>query len=446
MVKRFSQQYPGRMLFFSVIVTIVIGTLLLSLPFAQKESIPLIEIFFTATSATCVTGLLTISLDQFTHAGQFIIFLLMQIGGLGLATMTFIFLSFFKEMGLGTQWVAGQLLDLDHLKNIRKMFLFILLFTAIIELLGALITFSMIMYDYPLQQAIFYSLFHAVSSFCNAGLILFPSGMEVYKSNIGMLLTTSLLMLIGGFGFVAWYELASFARARWHKKKRGLLQLSLQSKITVTYTIILTFIATTLFFLLEYNNAFIDQSLLLKCCNAFFNGASIRSTGFLTVSANVLQLATILVIMIFSFIGASPGSTGSGIKTTVFSIFLATCRSVFAGRPAVEIRGRRIANTQVFKALTIITLSISWIILTTFFLLITEKSFSFLDILFETTSAFVTLGVSSGITPSLSIIGKFFLIISMIIGRIGSLTLALAFIRFHDAKEFSYPEERVMLS
>ena len=157
-------------------------------------------------------------------------------------------------------------------------------------------------------------------------------------------------------------------------------------------------------------------------------------------------MATILYIMIMSFIGSSPGSTGSGIKTATFAIFLATVHSVLFGRQSVEIFGRKIAQIQIYKALTIITLSMSWIIITTFFLLITEKSFSFLDILFETTSAFVNLGMQTGITNGISNLGKLFLTITMIIGRIGSLTLILAFLKDSDKVDFSYPEEKVMLS
>jgi len=445
MIKPFTRKSPGRMLLLSILGTIVVGSCLLALPYAQKNPLSFMQVFFTATSATCVTGLLTAGLDNFTMFGQFIIFLLMQIGGLGLTTMTFMFFAFFKDMGLSRQWVAGQILDIERLSDVRRMLIFIIAFTGFIELIGALITFIVIRPHYPLPTAIFYACFHAVSSFCSAGLTLFPQGFVQYQTNSTMLITTSFLMFIGGFGFVAWHEILSYIRARL-QKKRTALHFSLHTKLIIMYSFLITFISICLFFVLEYNNTLAGLSFGTQLCNAMFNGISIRSTGFLTVSSSALQLATILIIMVISFIGAAPGSTGSGIKTNVFAIFLATCRSVIAGRPAVEIRGRRLAHTQVFKALTIITLSISWIILVTFFLLITEKAFGFLPILFESTSAFVTLGISEGITAHLTVIGQLLIITSMIVGRIGSLTLALAFVRMHDAQEFSYPEERVMLS
>lgn len=445
MTKKFSSKKPGRMLLLTVFITIAVGAILLALPMSQKTAIPFIDILFTSASLTCVTGLLTVPLESFSSFGQTIIFLLMQIGGLGLMTMSLIIVSFFANMGLSTQLIASQILEIDKLRNIRKTFILIFSLTAIVETLGAIATFFVIKDSYNFKDAIFYSFFHSVSSFCSCGITLFKNGFEKFATNPTMLLTTALLMLVGGLGFVVWSEIFKFIRSKVSKKNK-FFAFSLHSKIIFSFTAVLLVVASFIFLNLETNNTLAGMTTFEKIYNSIFTAVSIRSTGFLTVSFAGLQLATILFMMVMSFIGTSPGSTGSGIKTTVFAIFLATIKSVLSGRKEVEIYGRTISHAQVYKSLSIITISMAWIITTAFFLLITEKGFSFLDIIFETASAFVNLGISPGITPELSIIGKSFLIITMIIGRIGSLTLALAFLKGPDRIDFSYPEEKVMLS
>lgn len=444
MVRKFSSTYPGRMLLLTIFLTILVGAIVLSLPMCQKTPMNFIDVFFTSTSVTCVTGLTTVPYENFTFMGQFIIMLLMQIGGLGLMTMSLTIFSLFINIGLTTQLMAGQLLEIDNLKNLKKMFVFTFLFTATVELIGALCSFAIFIQEYEFKQALFYSFFHAIASFCNAGIAIFPGGMQVYAANSAMLLITALIMSMGGLGFITWHEIMHYIRSKITRSKRH--RMSLHSKVVIYMTIILTLSASLIFFTLEADNTLTGLTMSQKIINAFFNGMAARSVGFITVNFNMLQLATILMIMVISFIGASPGSTGSGIKSTSFAIFLATVRSVLFAKKHIFMFNRSIAPVQIYKALTIITLSMSWIISITFFLLITEKAFSFLDIIFETTSAFVNLGLSAGITHKLSMIGKLFIILSMIFGRIGSLTLALAFIRGRDSKEFSYPEEKVILS
>ena len=444
MIKKFSSKNPGRLLLAIIILTITVGVILLSLPISQNSPIPFIDILFTTTSTATVTGLLTVPIKNFTIFGQFIIFVLMQLGGLGLMTMTLLLISFVINMGLSTQLIAGQILEINKIKQVKRIFLFILTLTAIVELIGAIFTFLIIYKDYELKTAIFYSAFHSISSFCNAGITLFPNGIAYYNHNSIMLIITSILMLIGGIGFITWYEIAKFLRAKFIRKR--FFSISLQTKIVISFTTVLIIIGAVIFYTLEANNSLLGFSTSEKIINSIFSAISLKSTGFLTVNFVILQLATILYIFVSGFIGAAPGSTGSGIKVTVFAIAIATMKSVITGRRDVEIFGRSIAHGQIYKALTIIILSISWIITVAFFLLITEKSFSFLDILFETLSAFVNLGVSSGITQHLSFTGKLFLTTTMIVGRIGSLTLALAFLTGFEKVDFSYPEEKIMLS
>ena len=280
-----------------------------------------------------------------------------------------------------------------------------------------------------------------MSSFCNAGITLFPNGMADFVYNPIMLITTSLLAFLGGLGFLVIYEIIRYFFYRKYPRK-----LNLHSRVVLWTSFFIAIISFILFWILEHNNTLSTMSLPYQWLNAFFNSMCMRSTGYLSVNFNNLQLATIFLIMCVSFIGSSPGSTGSGIRTTTFAIFLATARAIITGRTFVHIQNRKIKTIQVFRATTIISIALAWIALVTFLLLITEKNFSFLAIFFETVASFTDLGITSGITPLLTTIGKMFIMTTMIIGRIGSLTMILAFAKSPDEKDFSYPEERVMLS
>jgi trk system potassium uptake protein TrkH len=264
--------------------------------------------------------------------------------------------------------------------------------------------------------------------------------MMIFQKHPLFLLVTTALMFSGGMGFITWREIVYYIRSLRDKRKH---HFSLHSKIVFSVAGIILVTGTLIYWFLERNNTLTMLSTPYALLNSFFNVASMRSTGFTTVIPTELNLATLLLIMLICFIGAAPGSTGSGIKTTCFAIFLAMIRAATQGRTSVELKGRRIPRDQVYKALSI---SIGWILLATFILLITEKGGDFLDILFEVISAFATLGLSLGITPFLSQTGKIVIIITMIIGRIGSMTVILALRRQKEPHEYEYPEERVLLS
>lgn len=440
--KKIAKFSPGRIILYSLIGTILIGTLLLSLPIAQHHPVSVLDTFFTATSVTTVTGLIVQPITDFTPFGQTIIFLLMQIGGLGLITMTLFIISLFVNFGLTTQLLAGQMLEVESWKNIRELIIFIIKISFLTEALGAVLTFVAIRHDFPLHQAFFYSVFHSVSAFCNAGLSMFPEGMAFYQQNSFVLITTMGLMLIGGLGFITIHEVIAYIASLRSKKR---FCLSLNTKI-VLYAVAVLFSSFAIsFWFLEREHTLRHLPWHLAFINALFNALSFKSTGFTTVPAVDLQFATLFLTMIISFIGSSPGSTGSGIKTTTLTIFIATIKAAIIGKNDVEIRNRNIAKDQVNKALAIIALSIAWICCAIFCLLITEPHWEFLDIAFEVVSAFATLGLSTGVTPYLSTTGKLFITLTMIIGRIGSLTFLLALKKHVEQKEFSYPKERVML-
>lgn len=435
---------PGRMVFLSLFVAIIIGTILLSLPYSRNQPIPLLDLFFTATSATCVTGLFTIPIDQFTTFGHIILLLLIQIGGLGLITMSLFLMSLFMDLGLATQLMAGQLFEIDTWKNIKSILIFIIALTLITELLGTIALFITLAPQLPVGTALFVSLFHSVSSFCNAGIIIHPEVIHpLLKTGYGMTIT-GLLILIGGLGFLAWTEIFRAIKARIAHQR---IHLSLYTKIILYGTAALITTTTILFWILEHENLLASLNPGSALGVSLFHAISMRSTGFLPYGITHLHIATLFLIMIISFIGSSPGSTGSGIKITTFALFLATIKAAISGRSSVEIKERRIPTDLVYKAIAIISLSIGWIILTTFCLLITESQWTLSELLFETMSAFNTIGIEIGITATLSVIGKIFIIASMIVGRIGSFTLLLALKikKKNETAEFSYPEERVML-
>lgn len=431
---------PARLVSNAILLAIGCGTILLKLPFSHTSFISWIDALFTATTCLCTCGLMTISPFEFTVFGQCVLLFLIQIGGLGL--VSFFFILFFIHPGFSTQVMAGQVLDLESLKDVKKIIFFIISFTLIIELIGASIFFLNIYSEYSVLKALFLSVFHSVAAFCDAGISLFPDGMIAYKNHLLLLLGSCLVMLCGTGGFISWYEIFNFFKTRYKKKR---FHFSLQTKVVIYVTMFLIVGGTAFYWMLERNNTFDQMNFITALVNSLYNTISSRGTGFATIQPNQLQLATLLLIMVLCFIGAAPLSTGGGIKVTTFALCIGFIKAAVIGKTSVTLKGRTIAKDQLYKAMAITFLSLIWIVITTFFLLITERDWSFIDILFEVVSAFATLGLSLGITPYLSIIGKIFIIITMIIGRIGALTLVLAFYKKHEVPDFSYPEERILL-
>ena len=265
----------------------------------------------------------------------------------------------------------------------------------------------------------------------------------MYRTNYLFVITTAVLIFIGELGFVTWREIGRYTKARYHGKP---FRFSLHSKIVLYGSSAILTCGSIMFWILEHKNALAGLSVTATIVDSIFYTISFRSTGYILMSMGNFHLATIMLIMALAFIGAAPGSTGSGIKITTFAVFLATMKAAISGNTTVTLKGRTIAISQVFRAIAIVGLSLGCILLTTFCLLITEQGFTLIELLFESLSAFTSLGTSTGITPQLSTVGKLFILITMIIGRIGSFTLILALkLRKKKEAEFKYPQERVML-
>lgn len=440
--QKINRPIPRGLILFSIPIASLIGAIVLMLPNCNLIKIDFLNSFFVAVSALCVNGLTPVNLSSFTPLGQFIIMIMMQIGGLGIITMTLMVITSLSRTGLSKQVIASQILEIERYNDVKKLLSTIIIFTLSIELLGASLLFFTIKNLFPFKTALFYAAFHSISAFCNAGFSIFPEELvnSQLNQNLSFLAISGILILAGSLGFITWHEIIYIKKQKHHK-------LSLNGQLVLFMVMILITTFTILFLILEHTNAMSDYSLWRQFYNSLFNAIAMRGAGLLSMNALILQPATLLLLIVSSFIGAAPGSTGGGIKTSAFIIFLATVRTAITNRSHVEIRKRRIPNQQVLRALTIITMSIVWITITTFCLSITESNFSFFKLLFEANSAFSMFGVTLNVTPYLSYFGKIIIIISMIFGRIGSLTLVLAFVRStNETQELSYPEEKLMLS
>lgn len=409
-------------------------------PFATVDGkgLNLLDSLFTATSATCVTGLVVVNTGTtFTMFGQLVIMILIQIGGLGIMTMSTAFaLITGRKISLRQRLIIQEDLNQMGISGLLRLIQYILTVTFLIEGIGAALLFSRLIYDYPVGKALFYSIFHAVSAFNNAGFDLFGSSLEGYVGDLVINLTVIALIILGGLGFAVLAEL--------YDKRR---LTSLHAKMVIMATIFLLGFGCLFFFVLESNNPATmgDLNFGQKLLASLFLAVTPRTAGFNTISVGSLHQSTLFLIMILMFIGASPGSTGGGIKTTTISALFASMWTTVRGKKHdVEIFGRRLGEDIINKSLAIVTLSLVLVLMMTLVLCYTE-GFDLLDILFETVSAFGTVGLSTGITPYLSKIGRIFLILTMFVGRVGPLTLAVAMSERKKKAKFHYPKEKIIV-
>lgn len=394
------------------------GTALLALPHAQAVAIPFIDLFFTATAAITTTGALTVPMDAFTSFGQLILLVLIQLGGLGIITLSVLFMSL----------LIGQE---KRVHSMKKMIGFALTFSALVELIGFCAVAITLDGDLSFGSRIFYAFAHTISTFCNAGFVFLPQGITAYSANVPFLFISSMLIILGGLGVTAWHELLSLRRKE---------PLSSHTKIILVSMLTITVMGAVLLWFLEHRHALSTLSPLAKMMNVLFDAISAQSTGYCTLSLASARLSTLFVLMLMAFIGSAPGSTGSGIKTTTFVIFLATIRAVIRGAATVTIGTIVISKDQVFRALSVFALSLTWIALALFALLITDEGWNFIDLMMEVFSAFSNIGFNTGITPYLSVPGKILLTLMMLIGKIGVLTVLLTL------RKTTGPEDRIIMS
>ena len=433
---------PARVLVLGFAALILIGAILLELPVSTYNGINFLDALFTATSAVCVTGLVVVDTGTFfTPFGQIVIMCLIQIGGLGFMTAgTIIFVMLGKRITLKERLVIQEALNQLTLAGLIRLTKKIIMFTFLLEALGALFLSTRFVPVYGWQTGLYYSIFHSISAFCNAGFDLIGGfrSITVFNDDYVVMGTIMFLFVIGGLGFTVLLEL---------QEKRNLRKLSLHSKIVLVSSFILLVLGTAVVLILENANpeTLANMGIISKFANASFTAATTRTAGFNVIPTDRLHDATLYFLMALMFIGASPASTGGGIKTTTFSVIIIAVLSIIRGQEDVFIFHRRLPFVIVNKALSIIVMSSLLVFVVSLLLTITESA-RFLEVLFETISAFGTVGLSAGLTPDLSPAGRLLVIITMFTGRVGPLTLTLALAQALKKKApFRYPEERILV-
>ncbi|MDO3411043.1 TrkH family potassium uptake protein [Saccharibacillus sp. CPCC 101409] len=434
---------PPQILAIGYAAMVLIGTLLLMLPVSNTTGrpLPLIDAFFTATSAVCVTGLVVVDTGSFFSGfGQSIILVLIQIGGLGFMTLaTLLALVLQRRLSLRDRLLLQEAMNQGSMEGIVRLIRRVLYYSLAIEAAGALLFASRMAFDMPLGRALYFGLFHSISFFNNAGFDLFGQflGMAAYVDDPVMNLTAVGLIILGGLGFVVLSDLADFRRKK---------QLSLHSKVVLSTTGILIAIGFAVFLMFEWGNPGTIGRLGLggKFWGSLLQAVAPRTAGINSVDLTTLHQATQFLLLILMFIGASPGSTGGGVKTTTFAVTIGAMVAMMRGRDDVVFFRKRLARERIIKALTIILLSLAYVIGVAMMLSATEDR-DFMIILFETMSAFGTVGMTLGLTPDLSTFGKVVIALSMFAGRVGLLTLVYALKPKKTPEKYRYPEGKIII-
>lgn len=443
MEKRLS---PPQILVLGFLSVILIGTILLMLPFSSTKGCSVIDALFTATSAVCVTGLIVKDIpNDFTLFGQIVILILIQIGGLGYMTSsTIIALLIGKRIGIGERIVMKQELQVVSLEGIVRFAKRILAFTFLFEFTGAFILTLRFLKDFGYGDAFLKGLFHAVSAFNNAGLSLFSDNLMRFRGDIVVNLTVPALIIVGGIGFIVMNELYMFF-------KKEVNRFSQHTKIVLVTTSVLIISSTILIFVLEASNpkTFGIMSTKEKVFVSCFSAVTPRTAGFNTVDYSLLRIETLFMTVILMFIGASPGGTGGGVKTSTFAIVMASLFTTIRGRGSTVLFKRRVPSDVVSKSFLLVTLAAIFCTISTFSIVTTQNT-QYLPAMFEVTSAFGTVGLSVGdggvrsLSALFSPVGKLAIIFTMFVGRLGPLTLAFAVTR-QAVERFRYPEGRVII-
>ena len=450
-ISRSLLQSPTRISILGFAGLISVGTFLLMLPQSSKDrDLSLVNALFTSTSATCVTGLTVVDTGQaLTLFGQLVVLILLQVGGLGIMTIsTFFLLIAGRRPSLVGRTIIRDTLTYGEDRDLLSIIRDVIRFPFIIEGLGAAFLFLRFFPGKGVGEALGLSVFHSISAFCNAGFSLFPDSFMSYQGDWYINIIISFLIISGGIGFLVLAEL----KKRLSFNPRSFFRLSLHSKLVISVTLILLLSSSLLISLMEWNNILAPLSLPKRFLAGFFQAASARTAGFNTISVGGLANETLFFLILLMFIGASPGSCGGGIKTTTIACLGILGISRMRGKARPQVFMRTISYGSVGKAISIVLVSTVVIILATLVLLMTElgevshtmSRGRFLEILFEVVSAFGTVGLSMGMTAGLSVAGKLVITFVMFIGRLGPLVIAMAVSRTETSKYF-YAEEDIMI-
>lgn len=441
---------PERVLAGGFLVLILVGAALLALPFASAsgQSIGLFDSLFTATSAVCVTGLVAVDTGTaLSLFGQVTLLVLIQLGGLGFMIFaTLIMMALGRRITLRERMVIRESMSATDLSGLLRLTLWYGAMALVIEGAGAVLLALRLVPLYGWKKGLYYAVFHAVSAFCNAGFDLFGhySSLTAFAGDPLILLTIALLIILGGLGFSVILEVI--------RHHRGGRRLSLHTKVVLTATAGLLLVGTLFFALTEWHNPLTlakdDAAPAQRLLNAFFQSVTMRTAGFNSVDLAEMKESSKLMAVLLMFIGASPASTGGGVKTTTMSVLLLILISVIRGDEHVNVFGKRLPTGLMRRALAILFIDLMILLGCTMLLTLAEnEGLPFLDLLFESASALATVGVSAVGTPKLSFLSRLTLIPVMYFGRVGPLTLALALAHKQSDTQnrIKYPEENIMI-
>ncbi len=434
---------PPQILASGFALIIVAGAVLLSLPIASASGrpLPFIDALFTATSATCVTGLVVVDTGTFFSTfGQVVIMLLIQLGGLGFMTMATLFaIVLRKKISLRERLILQEAMNQISMEGIVRLIQRVIIYSFVIEGTAACLFAVRWSFDMPVGKAIYFGLFHAVSLFNNAGFDLFGEfrSLTGYVDDIVVNVVAMLLIILGGIGFVVMSDVVEYRKNR---------RLSLHTKVVLTTTSILIVFGALVIFIFEYTNPRTLGALHFsgKILASLFQSVTPRTAGANTVSIADLRQASQFFIIILMFIGASPGSTGGGIKTTTFTTLIGAILAMVRGKEDIVLFHYRLAKDRIYKAITL-TMFALFLVVFVAMVLSTTEDHEFLMILFEVTSAFGTVGLSMGLTPDLTTFGKIMIMLTMFAGRLGPLTLAYALGPRTEKELYRHPEGKIII-
>jgi len=444
------QMTVSRTICLGFLILIGLGTLLLSLPFATTEGTwnsPLVALF-TATSAVCVTGLIVVDTGSyFSGFGEGVILALIQVGGLGYMTATTVLLLLLgRRLGLRDRLAIQQSMDTPELAGARSLVISIITMTLVFEI-GGMLGFALVFMDeFDPAAGLWLSVFHSISAFNNAGFSLFPTSLVAYQHSAWINLIVSLLVVGGGIGYQVIMEAVMWTRHR-ALRRRGRSGFTLHFKIVTSTTVTLLVLGTLALVATEFNNpatlaaATPPQKLLM----AWFQSVISRTAGFNSIDIGAMKNSSLFIMIALMFIGASPGSTGGGVKTTTLRILLVCTRMVLQGKDEVLCYQRQIPASRVLKAIGVVVGSALTVVTVTMMISASNPDLTFIDVLFESVSAFATVGLSTGITPELSGFSKCVIIATMYIGRVGVLLFMAALLGDPKPSAVQYPEEDLLV-
>jgi len=424
---------PPQVLALGFLSLILIGSILLNLPIASSSgsSIGYVNSLFTSASAVCVTGLTVLNTAKdFTPFGQVIIITLIQFGGLGIMTLATVgYIIMGKKISFKERLMIKEQLNTESIQGIVKLTKKVIGYTFFLEMMGSLLLALRFVPMFGFEKGLAFSIFHAISAYCNAGFDIFGDSLIIFQNDYYVLLILSLLIILGGLGFTVYADLLA---------KDKLRKLTLHSKVVLIMTGSLLIIGTLSFLLFESSNPGTLGSMNFpsRLANSFFQSVSPRTAGFYSVDMSKIRETTIFSTIMLMFIGGSPGSTAGGIKTTTFACLLLTTISVVKGEEDVNCLNRRLPFETIKRAVSIFLIGLAIVFSTAIILTITDSSLKFINLLFESTSAFGTVGLTTGITDKLSTLGRLVITLTMYIGRVGPLTMAYAFARRNMKRDY----------